>query len=175
MKKGAYMIVIKSVLIVLAISLVIILSLYFNTRQRYYEQLEKNQKQKNTLEYLQEDSIQQLLLYVQKVMLAEIIIEDETDPLSIYSYDSSKQDRYSSTLDAIEVDLKVLEIFLNEDKGEMLVSYSIRYTDSLGKTLYGTSAFDFPAQWILEKDEERWKIVKIEDKGKANRHNGIIN
>ena len=167
------MIIIKIALTVLVISLIATLLLYFNTKQRYYEQLEKNQKQKNTLEYLQEESIQQLLVYVQKVMVAEIIIEDETNPLIIYSYDSSKQDRYSPTLDTIEVDLKVLEIFLNEDKGEMIVSYSIRYIDSFGKTLYGTSASDFPAQWILEKNEDGWGIVEIEDRGKMNRHNGV--
>jgi len=113
-----------------------------------------------TVEALQQNDIQRLIEHVRKVMTAEILIEDHSNALWIYSF---IRDSYP-TMERVELNLEILEIVLDGDVGEIKASYFIRYLDSSGRTLMaGHVTPDLPAIWILERQGADWVIVEINE------------
>jgi len=153
-------IIVVIVLIVLMVSLTIICVKNEKLTRCYNKQVEKYNKIKVTLEIIQQESIQRLLSHVKEVMTGKIILDDENNPLSRYSY---KMDTYPK-MHTVETNIEVIDAHLENNVGEIAVCYYMRYLDSTGKVLmYGSATFDFPAIWSIEKQGEEWIVVDIDE------------
>ena len=155
----------KVIIFVLSIVMIGQFSLLAYFIRQYANEQENNRKQRQSMEALQQtvkalqrDDIQRLIGHVKKVMAGEIIYERETNILSRYSYHKDSH----PTMDSIESDLNVLNIYLDGDSGEIKVLYSIIYLDSSGRTVRGVQATPYlPTIWVLERQGEDWVIVEI--------------
>ena len=62
------------------------------------------------------------------------------------------------------MELNILEVCLDGNRGEIKASYYIKYSDSSGKMVYYGSASDtLPSIWILEKQGAKWVIIDIDE------------
>ena len=156
------------VFIVLAGILVFVSVSYVKLRKEHHLQLERIQRQENTIKLLQQDDIKELIYHVRQVMAGEVVYEWDCEtgnpsPLTRYSFTSSRRQSFPDT-HTIEFGLNVWEINLEDSRGEMIITYFIRYVDSTGRLLSGHSVARItPTRWILERQEEKWVIVKILD------------
>jgi len=65
-------------------------------------------------------------------------------------------------MDTIEAKLSVLEIRLDGNCGEVVVTYSIRYMDVSGNLVHSKSADRLaPDIWELERQGNDWVITRI--------------
>ena len=122
--------------------------------------MRQRQAQRDVARILQEDeNVQRLIEHVEKVMRGEIVYERETNPLWIYF---RSDDRRLDILDRVDVDLNIVSITLDEDRGEIRASYSIRWFDSSGRKLYAVGVHpERPAIWTLERQGDDWVIVEV--------------
>ena len=124
------------------------------------EQTEQVQALEQTIKALQEDDIQRLIEQVRQVMAAEVLIADMDNPLWRYSY----KEYNHPTMDSAEVYLKIREIIIEGDSGEIKADYTMLYYDSFGKLVMGSSAGgNFPVRWILGRQGHDWVITEIDE------------
>lgn len=162
-EKKVIMIGIGILCVILVISLVVALRSYTKFREQFKQQSEACKETKDTLQFLQQEGIWELISHIKQVMAGEIIYERGSNPLSRYSYNSDSQ-RNFPTQHTIETDLEVLSINLDGDRGEITASYFIRYLDSSGKKLmFSSSGKDLPVRWMIEKQGEEWIVVEIDE------------
>ena len=144
-------------LIVLATALIVVTTLYIINQQTI-------QRQNEMIRLLQQDDISELLHHVRQVMAGEIIYEwdSEAGPhglLAQFSFTARRRANHPTT-HRIESRLTVLDINLEGDSGEMLVSYSISSYDSSGNLLSSRSASPItPDKWRIERIDGHWVIV----------------
>ena len=161
MKNANWATIMSFFLVVLAIGLILMVVLYVNLRRKLDSQIERLQHQETVVEWVQSVEIQRLIERVRKVMQGEIIYERGTDALAEYSHISTR-DRLGQDLYAIKSDLRIVDLRLDEDKGQAIVTYHILYLNSEGEILMGISADSItPDRWILEKQDGDWVIVEI--------------
>ena len=156
----------KALSIVLSISLVIVSILFVNLRRQYQVQEDVVLAQEDTIlalqqtvEALQQEDIQQLIAHVKRVMHCEVVYERDASPLWIYSVGGSRAEE----LDRVEVDLHIVGITLDGDRGEIRAIYRIIWRDSSGRMLRGVGLNNpaSPAIWTLERQDEAWVIVEV--------------
>ena len=155
----------KVVCIILLITLLTFLLLYVNLRRDYQVLLNRNQNVTETLTLIQDEGFQELIFHMKQVMSGEIVYElDSENPhhslLSGYSFNLHTRAIFPTT-DTIEISLSVLEITVDSDTAEMVVSYSINYFDVLGELLRSRSSYSAPTIWFLERQEGGWVITEI--------------
>ena len=157
----------KILSIALSVALVIMSVMLINLKRQYQAQEATGQALQQTAETLQQtvealqrEDIQGLIAHVERVMRREIVYERGTNPLWRYSAGNSRTEE----LDRVEVDLRIVGITLDGDRGEIRAIYSIQWFDSSGRTLYGVSLLSrptWPAIWTLERQGEDWVIVEV--------------
>ena len=151
----------KIIFIAVTISFILLAVLFGNLWQRYNTQAERLQQQAMIIEWLQDIEIQRLMEHVRKVMQGEIIYDTGESVLATYSNNVTR-DRVGDDLYSIESDLKIIDLRLDEYKGQAIVTYFIRYLNSDGEVLMATSADPImPDRWVLEKQAGEWIIVEI--------------
>ena len=122
----------------------------------------------NTVKLLQRDDIQDLLFHVRQVMAGDIVYElggesVNTSPLAVYSFNAMRREMFPTT-ERIEHGLTVLEISIDGDKGEVVLSYFIRYVDSTGRVVHGRADGPLsPSRWTIERHGGRWAITEIHE------------
>ena len=153
--------------IVLIILFIVMIFCYINLKKEYHLQLDSNLTLRRTINFLQRDDIQELLSHVEAVMAGDVVyewnreIEERPSPLIAYSIN---RDTFPTT-HTIEFSLSVLKIDLDENRGEIIVSYSLMYYDSEGKILSARSIDpDRPTKWTIERQENAWVIVEISNR-----------
>ena len=152
----------KIVVYVLSIISVIQLILLINVRIQYSSEQNRQNEEINelrqTLEALQNDDIQRLITHVKEVMSGNVTYDNGTSPLSRYSY---KKELYPA-VNSIEMNLDIIDISIDGNDGQIKAVYSLRYLDSAGKLIMGSSVSRYkPAIWIVEKQGEDWVIINI--------------
>jgi predicted ribosome-associated RNA-binding protein Tma20 len=158
------------IIIALAICLIVVVTRFVSNKKDCSAHLESQsidalQKENlmETIEVLQQDDIQRLIAYAKKVMAGEIIVERGESPLSIYSYHSYMKELFP-TMATIDMSLTVVEAHVDGDRGELKVSYSMRYLDSSSALLMlSSSSLEFPSIWLIEKQGDEWVVVYIDE------------
>jgi len=158
-KKGMlFMIVLTVILLIILVS---ISKMYVEMKGECNMQKIKGQELEETLMYLQDNDIQELISNAESVLRGDVIIEDETNPLWRYSF---KENKYP-TVTAIDLELHVIYIHIDGDNGLIKVAYDINYLSSSGYIVWGAGHIIYPAEWTIEKHEGKWVIVKIVERG----------
>jgi len=142
--------------IVIVISLISMVVLHNNLQRRHNSEIERKEM---IIEQIQDIELQRLVGHVRRVMQGEIIYEEGA--LVAYSNNNTRA-RLGSDLYRIESNLNIIDLRLEEDSGQAIVTYDILYLDSEGKILAGMSSdLIMPDKWILEKIEGEWVIIEI--------------
>ena len=96
-----------------------------------------------------------LINYVERIMLNEIPLE-ETEGTRFHLYQSKSK----YTIDKAEVSINRGWIFHDFKKGVINLNYRVaQYSGE--KCVYFSSA---PSEWLIEKKDGKWEIVKIIEK-----------
>jgi len=158
--------------------------LFSNLIRAHIVQLEADRRYEKTMAILQQEDIQELISHIRQVMAGEIELYDwepireeyvrrvqtgglmsdmgdigNIPPLAIFSPSAwyGGEDIHS-----IDFDLTVHEISLDDDVGEMLLSYHVFYLDRRGVMLSGMSVSpETPDKWIIERQDGKWVVTEI--------------
>lgn len=124
------------------------------------QQIKKTQELAETLQVIQQDNIPEVITRAQSVLRGEEIVVDGNDALEQYSCSSMKE--YFPDISTVELtDFKILYAHIEDDTGEIGVSYKIRYLNQSGKVLTASGIGSPPARWTIEKQNGQWSIVNI--------------
>ena len=124
-----------------------------------------NRTHVNTINNLQRDDIQAFLYYIEQIMAGEIVYEWDCDSesdtfLAWLSFNSRSREQHP-TMHLIDSGLTVLELIIDGDSGEMLVSYYVNYYDAAGTLLRGLHVDpNAPDKWIIERRGGQWVIIE---------------
>lgn len=137
--------------------------------KRHYENqeklLERIQTHEHTIELLQEEDIQDFLIYAKEVLAGNISIDkDEENWFSLYSYNTYMKERFPVP-HTIESDLMIREVQQEDDRYKLVINDYIRYSDEFDKTLYSTGHLnDITTLWIIEKQNTEWILVEVDER-----------
>lgn len=148
-------------LCLMVISMLTLGMFHINLWRRYNNQVENIERTEMIIEQIQSIEFQRLIAHVQNVMQGEIIYESGTNVLSAYSNNSAR-DRLGLELYKTESNLQIIDLRLDDNNGQVVVTYNISYFNSEGEILMSMSADPImPDRWVLEKLNGEWNIVEI--------------
>ena len=146
---------------VLAIGFLVITLLFMNSLKQQDVLVEENRKLKETVEILQEDSIQKFIERTKMVMSGELLIDStDEDRLGVYSF----HERTYPDTDAIEASFQVLYAYREGEAVKLIVAYDIEYRDASGRLLYAKGVWSgSPVIWTIELRNGHYILVDRTD------------